>query len=85
MLMLVTASAAVVSGVTGAVLVATGRSPVPGGWGAIIPPGKQVAFSADAWAHVASYGVGAAGGLVVIGCAVWRRTSRNVARAARSR
>jgi len=85
-LMFVTAIAAVVSGVTGAVLVATGRSPVPGGWGAIIPPGKQVAFSADAWAHLASYGVGSAGGLVVIGYAIWRRRSRSAAsRSTRSR
>jgi len=72
-LMIASAIAAIISGGIGAFLVASGRAPVPGGWGAIIPPDKQVAFSADAWAHLASYGVGIVGGLFVIGHTIWRR------------
>lgn len=73
-LMVATAIAAIISGSVGAYLVYSGRAPVPGGWGTIIPPAKQVAFSADAWAHLASYGFGAVGGLFVIGHTVWRRS-----------
>jgi hypothetical protein len=57
---------ALIAGVVGAYLVATHRAAVPGGWDAVIPPAKWVAFSADAWAHLASYGSGVVGGLLVI-------------------
>ncbi len=72
-LMLATAVAAVVSGSLGAYLVASGRAAVPGGWAEIIPPAKHVAFAADAWAHLASYGFGIVGGLIAIGVTIWRR------------
>ena len=72
-LMLVTAGVAITSGCLGAYLVASGRAPVPGGWGTIIPPAKHIAFSADAWAHLASYDFGIVGGLFVIGHTIWRR------------
>jgi|SRR5579872_802 len=72
-LMLATAAAAVACGAIGAFLVYAGRAPVPGGWAAVIPPSKQIAFSADGWAHQASYAFGTIGGLVVIGLTVWRR------------
>jgi hypothetical protein len=71
-LMIASAIAAIISGL----LVATGRAQVPGGWGTIIPPAKQVAFSADAWAHLASYGFGILGGLFLIGHTIWRRVGR---------
>lgn len=72
-LMLVSAIAALVSGALGAFLVARRLVEVPGGWGAIIPLDKHVAFSADAWAHLASYGFGIIGGVVLIGHTAWRR------------
>jgi hypothetical protein len=46
---------ALVAGITGALLVANGWADVPGGWGRIIAADKHIAFSADAWAHAASY------------------------------
>ena len=64
---------AVAAGALGAYLVATGRAPVPGGWAEVIPPAKQVAFSADAWAHLASYLSGIFGGLAIIVYALWLR------------
>ena len=79
-LMIVSGIGAFVSGAAGALLFATGRigmpgelEGVPGGWRALIPVEKHVAFTADAWAHSASYGFGMLGGLFVIGWAVWQR------------
>lgn len=72
-LMLTSGVLALVAGLVGGVLVATGVSPVPGGWGEVIPPAKHVAFSADAWAHMASYASGAVGGLVLIVHTAWIR------------
>jgi hypothetical protein len=82
-LMIASAIAAIICGAIGAILVASGRAPVPDGWGAIIPPAKQVAFSADAWAHLASYAVGIVGGIFVIGQTIWRRI-RSPAKRAKS-
>jgi cobalamin biosynthesis protein CbiG len=78
--MIASGIAAIVAGAIGAILVATGNAEVPGRWGEIIPPAKYVAFSADAWAHAASYGVGALGGIVVIGQTIWRRIRKTSAR-----
>ncbi|HET8612891.1 MAG TPA: hypothetical protein VFL92_09015, partial [Sphingomonas sp.] len=72
-LMIITAIAAVVIGTIGALLVAAHVTPVPGGWDAMIPPDRQIAFSADAWAHLASYGFGALGGLLLVGHTLWSR------------
>jgi hypothetical protein len=72
-LLVAMAICALVAGGVGSYLVATGVSPVPGGWAARIPPSKQVAFSADAWAHLASYASGMLGGLILIGYAFFRR------------
>ena len=66
LLLIATGLAAFVAGMLGAGLVAAGLAPVPGDWAAIIPPDRHVAFSAAAWAHAASYVVGASGGLLVI-------------------
>jgi hypothetical protein len=70
---------AIVAGALGAYLVATGSAPVPGGWALVIPPAKHVAFSAAAWAHMASYGSGTLGGLLVIGYVIRRRMRSIVA------
>jgi hypothetical protein len=75
-LMLFTAIAALVSGCFGAYLRASGQISVPMGWGAIIPPDKQVAFTADCWAHLASYGFGIVGGIFVIAITIRRRARR---------
>lgn len=69
----VAALSALICGCIGAWLVASGRAPVPGGWGRIIVPAHQIAFTADAYAHLASYAVGAVGGLAAITWAVVRR------------
>jgi hypothetical protein len=75
-LMAVSAAAAAVAGAVGAFRVAQGWAPVPLGWGPIIPPAKHAAFAFDAWAHMTSYAVGGAGGLVVMGRTIWRRVRR---------
>lgn len=72
-LMLISGVVALLAGLLGATLVAAGVAPVPGGWSAFIPPDKHVWFSADAWAHEASYISGAIGGLFLIGRTVWSR------------
>jgi hypothetical protein len=72
-LLIAMAVCAAVAGMVGSYLVATGVAPVPGGWAARIPPDKQVTFSADAWAHMASYGAGILGGVVLIAYAFLRR------------
>lgn len=66
LLMIATGIAAVVSGAIGAALAAAGFPAVPDPWPTLIPADRLVAFSADAWAHMASYGIGAVGGLVII-------------------
>jgi len=76
-LMLTSGVLALISGLVGAALVASGLAEIPGGWAETIPPAKHVAFSADAWAHVASYASGAVGGLILIAHTVWRRHVRS--------
>jgi hypothetical protein len=73
LLMLFSATMALLAGSLGALLVATHMLSVPNGWAEVIPPDKHVAFSADAWAHGASYVSGALGGLFVIGRTIWLR------------
>jgi hypothetical protein len=73
-LLAIVALCAIAAAVLGGYLVATGVAAVPGGWAAVIPVSKWVAFSADAWAHLASYVAGTVGGLVLICYVLWRRT-----------
>jgi len=73
LLMAASAVAALIAGLTGALLVATGIAPVPGDWAELIPPARHIAFSADAWAHMASYVFGLIGGLYLVGATVRRR------------
>ena len=72
-LLIAMAICALIAGAVGGYLVAAGIAPVPGGWAARIPAEKQVTFSADAWAHMSSYGSGIVGGLVLIAYAFFRR------------
>jgi hypothetical protein len=64
---------ALAAGLWGAWSVSSGRSPVPGGWGEVLPLEIHVAFAGAAWAHLASYASGIVGGLGVIAWTVWRR------------
>jgi hypothetical protein len=73
LLMVATAGAAIVAGAVGAGLSAAGFRPIPDIGVAMIPANRQVAFSADAWAHAASYGFGAVGGLFLIARTLRRR------------
>ncbi|WP_084253542.1 hypothetical protein [Sphingomonas pituitosa] len=72
-LMLVSAIGALLAGGIGAAATALRFVTISEYWARVIPPGKHVAFLADAWAHGASYLIGAIGGLVVIGYAIARR------------
>ncbi len=71
-LLMAMALCAAAAGAWGAWSVSSG-SPVPGGWGPLLPAEIHVAFSAAAWAHLASYASGIIGGLAVIAWTVWRR------------
>lgn len=72
-LMLVSAIGALLAGIVGATATALGAVTISTYWASVIPPAKHVAFLADAWAHGASYLIGAVGGLIVIGYAIARR------------
>ena len=72
-LLIAMAACALVAGGLGAGLAVSGNRPLLDGWSQIIPPEKWTAFSADQWAHLASYASGVTGGLAVTGCILWRR------------
>jgi hypothetical protein len=69
---------AVAAGIVGFVLGRSGVVYLVKPWSSQVPEPKHARFLADLWAHVASYFVGFAGGIVVIGL-VWRSRSRKVA------
>jgi hypothetical protein len=66
LVVLISASAALVSGLVGFGLGLLGRFPLTEGWNEVIAPSRYARFAFDAWAHLASYAVGAVGGLVLI-------------------
>ena len=72
-LLLAMAVCAAISGAAGAWLASHGNTPLLDGWSQVIPRAKWVAFSADQWAHLASYASGILGGLIVIACILWLR------------
>lgn len=72
-LMLVSGLASALSGTITAILFARGAVGMPGDWGSVIDPDNHLAFAAVASAHLASYTMGALGGLVVIGVTIARR------------
>jgi len=78
-LMLVCAVAAIILGGVGATLLASGAIALAPPWDQLISHDRHVAFMADAWAHLASYGFGLLGGLIVIGRTMWRRRRATVA------
>ena len=71
-LLLVMGLCALLAGLVGAFLAAQGYLSLPASLAQRIPEAKHVAFWADAWAHSASYLLGAAGGLALV-VIVWRR------------
>jgi len=76
-LLIAMAVCALAAGAVGAGLAASGSRPLLGGWSQIIPPEKWTAFSADQWAHLASYASGVVGGMIVTGCILWQRFGRH--------
>ena len=64
---------AMISGAIGASLVAAGAVAIPVGWSTVISADRWVAFSFDAWAHLASYASGAIGGILIIGITTAKR------------
>lgn len=78
-LLLVMAICAAASGTIGAWLASSGNYPLLDGWSLLIPRAKWTFFSADQWAHLASYASGVLGGLIVIACIVWIRLFRQPA------
>lgn len=73
LLMLVCGGVALAAGLFGAALVGAEVAAVPGIWGAVIPESKSVAFSAAAYAHLASYASGAICGSFLILRTAWLR------------
>jgi hypothetical protein len=76
-LMVAAAGGAILAGIAGGLLAASGSVWLVEPLASDVPPERHVAFLIDGFAHTASYGVGFLGGLVVLGL-VWR--SRLVAR-----
>lgn len=73
LLLAVSAAVALIAGLTGAILFATGYNSFDLYWIDLIPANRQLAFSAAAWAHSASYLCGFLGGLSLVGLTIWRR------------
>ena len=73
LLLAVMGATALVAGILGYFLTARGvvRPPRPFTWE--IPPAKHARFVADAWAHLASYGMGLIGGIDLMIWTVGRR------------
>lgn len=70
-LMLTAGACALMAGVVGWWAADTGMVVLVGSLAQRVPPQKHTVFIADLWAHLASYGVGFLGGIVVI-VRVWR-------------
>ncbi len=81
LLMAVTAVGTVIAGVIGWVLASNGLVVLLEPLASQVPRAKHVAFLADLWAHLASYGVGLVGGIVVM-LSVWRARGRAMDRRA---
>lgn len=72
-LALVMAFCTIAAGFIGALMVNSGSIPAVQAWALALPLDKQAAFMADAFAHVASYLVGALGCLTIAVSAAWKR------------
>ena len=73
LLALVMAAGSIAAGFAGAWMVNSGSVPAVQAWALALPLDKQAAFMADAFAHVASYLIGALGALVIAVNAAWKR------------
>ena len=73
LLMVLSGCAALLSGITGASLVAMQAMDLPGAWSAVIPSDKWSVFAFALWAHSASYIIGVLGGLFLIATTIKRR------------
>lgn len=74
LLLLCMAAIALISGVTGYLLVARGVVSI-GVWKSVIPETMHARFMADLYSHVAGYASGLVGGIVLI-VWTWRRRGR---------
>lgn len=74
-LALVMALGSFAAGFVGAWMVNSGSIPAVQAWAMALPLDKQAAFMADAFAHVASYLIGALGCLTIAVSAAWKRLS----------
>ncbi|HXT87202.1 MAG TPA: hypothetical protein VN745_09280 [Verrucomicrobiae bacterium] len=72
-LALVMALCTIAAGFIGAWMVNSGSIPAVQAWAMSLPLDKQAAFMADAFAHVASYLIGALGCLTIAVSAAWKR------------
>lgn len=73
LLAFVMAAGSVAAGFAGAWMVNSGSIPAVQAWALALPLDKQAAFMADAFAHVASYLIGALGCLTIAVSAAWKR------------
>jgi hypothetical protein len=72
-LMIVTACASLLAGITGYFAAKAGAIRLLGSMAYQVPAAKHIAFLADLWAHLAAYGVGFVGGIVICGWMLFRR------------
>jgi hypothetical protein len=75
-LALAMATAALLAGVAGYLLTASGLIHIVADYEDAIPPARQARFMADVWAHLASYAVGFLGALVIAARALLARRQR---------
>ena len=75
-LLIVMACSALVAGLVGYILASAGVVRLDGWLGSHVPEKKHVAFLADGAAHLASYGVGFFGGIILSIWVVFRRRRR---------
>jgi hypothetical protein len=73
-LLIVMACSALVAGIIGCLMAKAKILQMDGIFAMLVPPEKHAAFLADAAAHLASYGVGFFGGLVLCGWVLLRRS-----------
>ncbi len=72
-LLIVMACCSLLAGIAGYVAAKAGVIRLVGSLASRVPPAKHVAFLTDLWAHLAAYGVGFFGGLVLSVWVVFRR------------
>ena len=71
--MIVTGCGSLLAGITGYFAARAGAVRLLGSLAYQVPAAKHIAFLADLWAHLAAYGVGSVGGIVICGWMLFRR------------